>query len=350
MKQFLLPLALVAAAIGGGVVGAGVMAAVEDDGPTATATVTGREVADRSQASTQLAALYKEVSPSVVEIQVEAQADSPFGTPQGGTGTGWMYDATHIVTNQHVIDGTNEVTIRFEDGRQVQARVVGSDPSTDVALLEIDAGADAPAALGRGSTESLEVGDPVVAIGSPFGLEGSLTTGVVSGLGRNIQAPDGFTIDDVVQTDAALNPGNSGGPLLDLNGRVVGMNAQIASQSGSNSGIGYAIPIETVQSVVDQLLEDGQVEHAYLGVQVADAENNGGARIVEAVQGGPADDAGVQQGDVVVSAGGDAVQNGDDLRNAVDAQKPGDELELELRRDGETRTVTVELGTRPAGN
>jgi putative serine protease PepD len=350
LKQFLLPLALVVAAVGGGVVGAGVMAAVEDDGTTATATVTGREVADRSQASTPLASLYKEISPSVVEISVEAQGDSPFGTPQGGTGTGWMYDATHIVTNQHVIDGTNEVTIRFEDGRQVQARVVGSDPSTDVALLEIDEGADAPAALERGSTESLEVGDPVVAIGSPFGLEGSLTTGVVSGLGRTIQAPDGFTIDDVVQTDAALNPGNSGGPLLDLNGRVVGMNAQIASQSGSNSGIGYAIPIETVQSVVDQLLADGQVEHAYLGVQVADAENNGGARIVEAVQGGPADDAGVQQGDVVVSAGGDAVQNGDDLRNAVDAQKPGDELELELRRDGETRTVTVELGTRPAGN
>jgi putative serine protease PepD len=350
LKQFLLPLALVVAAVGGGVVGAGVMAAVEDDGTTATATVTGREVADRSQASTPLASLYKEISPSVVEISVEAQGDSPFGTPQGGTGTGWMYDATHIVTNQHVIDGTNEVTIRFEDGREVQARVVGSDPSTDVALLEIDESADAPAVLERGSTESLEVGDPVVAIGSPFGLEGSLTTGVVSGLGRTIQAPDGFTIDDVVQTDAALNPGNSGGPLLDLNGRVVGMNAQIASQSGSNSGIGYAIPIETVQSVVDQLLADGQVEHAYLGVQVADAENNGGARIVEVVQGGPADDAGVQQGDVVVSAGGDAVQNGDDLRNAVDAQKPGDELKLELRRDGETRTVTVELGTRPAGN
>jgi putative serine protease PepD len=175
-----------------------------------------------------------------------------------------------------------------------------------------------------------------------------LTTGVVSGLGRTIQAPDGFAIDNVVQTDAALNPGNSGGPLLDLNGRVVGMNAQIATESGSNSGIGYAIPIETVQSVVEQLLEDGQVEHAYLGVQVADAENNGGARIVEVVQGGPADDAGVQQGDVVVGADGQDVQNGDDLRSAVNAKKPGDELELEVRRDGNTRTITVELGTRPA--
>ena len=150
-----------------------------------------------------------------------------------------------------------------------------------------------------------------------------------------------------MQTDAALNPGNSGGPLLDLNGRVVGMNAQIATESGSNSGIGYAIPIETVQSVVEQLLADGQVEHAYLGVQVADAENNGGARIVEVVQGGPAADAGVQQGDVVVGVDGQDVQNGDDLRSAVNAKKPGDKLELEVRRDGNTRTITVEL-RRPA--
>jgi putative serine protease PepD len=349
VKQFLLPLALVVAAIGGGVVGAGVMAAVDEDGTTTTASVAGREVADQSSsAPTSVSELYKHVSPSVVEIQVQAQGDSPFGSPQGGTGTGWMYDETHIVTNQHVTDGANEVTIRFEDGREVQARVIGSDPSTDVALLELNEGADAPAAMERGSTESLEVGDPVVAIGSPFGLEGSLTTGVVSGLGRTIQAPDGFAIDNVVQTDAALNPGNSGGPLLDLSGRVVGMNAQIASQSGSNSGIGYAIPIETVQSVVEQLLADGQVEHAYLGVQVADAENNGGARIVEVVQGAPADDAGLQQGDVVVSADGEDVQNGDDLRSAVNAKKPGDELELEVRRDGNARTITVELGTRPA--
>jgi putative serine protease PepD len=348
VKQFLLPLALVVAAVGGGAVGAGVMAAVEDEGTTATTTVPTREVVDQSQGSSSLSALYKQVSPSVVEIQVQSEPDSPFGAPQNGTGTGWMFDATHVVTNQHVIDGTNEATIRFEDGREAQARVIGSDPSTDVAVLELNEGADAPAALDRGSTEALEVGDSVVAIGSPFGLEGSLTTGVVSGLGRTIQAPDGFAIDDVVQTDAALNPGNSGGPLLDLNGRVVGMNSQIASNSGSNAGIGYAIPIETVQSVVEQLLQDGEVRHAYLGVQLADAEDNGGARIVEAVQGGPADDAGIRQGDVVVGAGGEDVQNGDDLRSAVNARKPGDELKLELRRDGSTRTVTVELGTRPA--
>jgi putative serine protease PepD len=289
------------------------------------------------------------VSPSVVEIAVQASGfPEEFDLPQSGTGTGWMYDQTHVVTNQHVVGGANEVTVQFEDGREVQARVLGSDPSTDVAVLELAESADAPAPLERGSSEELEVGDPVVAIGSPFGLEGSLTSGVVSGLGRTIQAPNQFPIDDVIQTDAALNPGNSGGPLLDLNGRVVGMNAQIASNSGSNSGIGYAIPVETVQSVVEQLLEDGEVRHAYLGVQVADAENNGGARLVEIRPGGPADDAGLEQGDVVTSVGGEDVRNGDDLRRAVNMRQPGDELRVELRRGDDTRTVTVELGTRPA--
>jgi putative serine protease PepD len=345
VKQLLLPLALIAAAVGGGAVGAGLTHALDEDSRPVAATASARPIANETSS---LASLYKEVSPSVVEIEVQGQLDLPFDVRPGGTGTGWVYDARHVVTNQHVVGGANEVTVRFEDGRAVQARVVGSDPSTDVAVLELDEGADVPPALERGSSASLEVGDAVVAIGSPFGLEGSMTSGIVSGVGRTIGAPDGFPIDDVIQTDAALNPGNSGGPLIELTGRVVGMNAQIASSSGSNSGIGYAIPIETVQSVVEQLLEDGEVRHAYLGVRVADAENNGGARIVAVVQGGPADDAGVREGDVIVRAGGDDVGNGDDLRGAVNSRQPGDELELELRRGGDTRTVTVELGTRPS--
>jgi S1-C subfamily serine protease len=346
VRQFLLPLALVVAAVGGGAVGAGVMAAVEDGTTTTvTSTTPTRAVAD---APSSVAELYKDVSPSVVEIQVQSGDNFPFGQPQNGTGTGWVYDDRHIVTNQHVVQGANEVTVRFKDGREVQARVLGTDPSTDVAVLELDEGADVPSALERGSSEALEVGDPVVAIGSPFGLDSSLTTGVVSGLGRTIEAPNGFAIDGAIQTDAALNPGNSGGPLLDLNGRVVGMNAQIASSIGSNSGVGYAIPIETVQDVVEQLLQGGEVRHAYLGVQIEDVENNGGARTAEVVPNGPADDAGIRQGDVIVGAAGEDVQNGDDLRQAVNDRKPGDELELELRRNGDTRTVTVELGTRPA--
>jgi putative serine protease PepD len=340
--------AVAGAAIIGGVTGAVVTTATDDDPETVTtvASPSSRDVSD----TTSLADLYRDVSPSVVEITTLA-SDQPFdpfgGQPRGGTGTGWLYDdAGHVVTNQHVVDGATRVIVQFHDGTERQARVVGADGGTDVAVLQLEG--EAPAGvepLTRGASEDLEIGDPVVAIGSPFGLEGSLTAGVVSGLGRTIEAPDGFAIDDVVQTDAALNPGNSGGPLLDTRGQVVGMNAQIATDSGTNSGIGYAIPVETVESVVADLLQDGTVEHAYLGVQLTDAA--GGARIVEVRPGGPAEDAGLRNGDLVVRAGGEQVANGDDLRAAVNAREPGDELELQIRRGNATRTVTVELGTRP---
>ena len=334
--------AVAGAAIIGGVTGAVVTTATDDDAETVTATATAasRPVAD----TTSLADLYKQVSPSVVEIT--AASSDVFGTPAGGTGTGWLYDEDHVVTNQHVVDNAQRVTVQFHDGTEVQARVVGADGGTDVAVLELEGDApDGVQPLTAGDSEGLEIGEPVVAIGSPFGLEGSLTAGVVSGLGRTIEAPDGFAIDDVVQTDAALNPGNSGGPLLDTRGQVVGMNAQIASQSGQNSGIGYAIPIETVESVVADLLQDGTVEHAYLGVGLADGDN--GARIAEVRDDGPAQDAGLRAGDVVVRADGEEITSGDDLRAAVNAKEPGDSLELEVRRGNGTRTITVELGTRP---
>jgi putative serine protease PepD len=340
--------AIAGAAIIGGVTGAVVTTATDEEPEAATTTVaSSRPVTD----TTSLSDLYKEVSPSVVEISTvaEDQPLDPFDQqPQGGQGTGWLYDDEgHVVTNQHVVGGASRVTVQFADGTEVQARVVAADGSTDVALLELEGAAPAGTEpLRRGSSEELEIGDPVVAIGSPFGLEGSLTSGVVSGLDRTIESPDRFAIDDVVQTDAALNPGNSGGPLLDTSGRVVGMNAQIASQSGDNSGIGYAIPIETVQSVVNELLATGKVEHPYLGVQLTDAD--GGARIVGVTDGGPADDAGLQAGDLVVRAAGEAIASGDELRAAVTDREPGDELTLEVRRGNATREVTVELGTRPS--
>ena len=346
MKALLVPLALIVAALGGGLVGAGVTAALDDDeGAVTTATVSGSNVA---AGTASIADLYKQVSPSVVEITSDAAGPDlgPFGGRQTSTGTGWVYDERHIVTNEHVVEGADTVNVRFGDGTQVEAKVVGSDASTDVALLELDQATDV-APLERGSTGSLEVGDPVVAIGSPFGLEGSLTAGVVSGLGRTINSPNDFAIDDVIQTDAALNPGNSGGPLLALDGRVVGINSQIASQTGTNSGIGYAIPIETVDSVVEQLRNGGEVEHAYLGVRLADVDNEGGARVVDLIDNGPARDAGLRQGDVIVRAGGERVQSADDVREAVNTRKPGDELELRIRRNGNERTITVELGNRP---
>ena len=344
MKQVLLPLAIVVAALGGGLVGAGVTAAVDDDEPPATtATVAGRGVAD---ADASLAELYERVSPSVVEIEMERSV-GPLGV-QTGAGTGWVYDDRHVVTNQHVVDDAQEVTVRFADGEEVGGRIVGSDPTTDVALVELDEATAAPP-LERGSAASLRVGEPVIAIGSPFGLQGSLTSGVVSGLGRTIQSPSpqGFAIDDVIQTDAALNPGNSGGPLLTLDGSVVGMNAQIASQTGSNSGVGYAIPVETVDSVVEELQTSGEVRHAYLGVSLADVEDDGGARVVEAVADGPAARAGIREGDVIVRAAGEQIRSSDDVREAVNEREPGDELELTVRRAGDEREVTVELGNRP---
>ena len=341
--------ALVGAALLGGVAGAVVVTQTDDDTSSVAVTTTVANPARSVAQTASLSDLYERVAPSVVEIQTSTgpSSDNPLAPQQGATGTGWIYDADgHVVTNEHVVENANEVTVRFDDGREVGAKVVGADPSSDVAVLELESTEGLPTALNRGSTANLEVGDPVVAIGSPFGLQGSLTSGIVSGLGRTITAPNQFGIDDVIQTDAALNPGNSGGPLLTLDGSVVGVNSQIASESGGNQGIGYAIPIDTVSTVVQQLIASGKVEHAYLGVRVGDAD--GGARIVQVTPGSPADDAGLEAGDVIVKADGEAVASGDDVRKAVSANKPGDELQLEVERSGDTKTVTAKLEDRPA--
>jgi putative serine protease PepD len=339
--------ALVGAALLGGVAGAVVVTSVDDDEPAAAVTQTTTTTRPTSSVtqSGSLAALYDRVSPSVVQVNVNAGGgETGFG--QSGTGTGWIYDDQgHVITNQHVVDSGGNVTVQFDDGREVAADVVAVDASSDVAVLKLESTENLPTPLERGSAEDLDIGDPVVAIGSPFGLQGSLTSGIVSGLGRTITAPNSFGIDNVIQTDAALNPGNSGGPLLTLDGAVVGVNSQIATESGGNQGIGYAIPIETVVRVADELIADGEVEHAFLGVRMADAEN--GARIVEVTPGSPADEAGLEAGDVVVSAGGEDVETSDDVRRAVSEREPGDELELEIQRDGDTETLTAELENRP---
>jgi putative serine protease PepD len=336
--------ALVGAALLGGVTGAFVVNETDNGSAATTTTVTAPSQGISSTAS--IADLYKRVSPSVVEIQTQVGLGGPAGT-QGGTGTGWVYDeAGHIITNEHVIEGATSVTVKFADGTEEQATVVGSDRSTDVAVLKLDDPSKAAAPLELGSAKALEVGDPVVAIGSPFGLQGTLTSGIVSALDRTITAPDGFTIDGAIQTDAALNPGNSGGPLLDDNGHVVGVNSQIASETGANNGVGYAIPIETVRSVADQLIKSGSVKHAFLGVRVSDG--NGGARIEEVTSGGPAAKAGLRVGDLVTKANGETIRSAAELSGAVASHQPGDKLELEVTRDGKQQTITAELGTRPS--
>jgi putative serine protease PepD len=349
VRRIFIPLAaLVGAALLGAAGAVGLWEAVDDDGRVAATTTTTieRSAEGRATAGSGLTTgeIYRRAAPGVVEIS--AGAEGPFGGG-GATGTGFVIDEQgRIITNHHVVAGADSVQVTFSDGEEARARVVGSDASTDIALLQLEDVDRELSPLELGSSESLRIGDPVVAIGSPFGLQGTVTAGIVSALDREIQAPDGFTIDGAIQTDAALNSGNSGGPLLDARGRVIGVNSQIESRTGGNVGIGYAVPIDTARRVVEQLQEDGQVEHAYLGVRLEEAPE--GVRLAEVVPGAPADDAGLENGDVVTEAGGEAVDSVAELRGAVSARQPGETLTLEIRRDGDTRTVQVELGERPA--
>ena len=338
-----------AALLGAGGVAAG-YAAFGADGQTVgrEVSVTGAEPAASSSSS--IAALYKNVRRAVVEIAVTSSGGTPFGDGgQQALGSGFVYDESgHVITNQHVVDGASRAEVTLWDGKTYDATVVGTDPSTDLAVLDVDAPASALHPIRLAGSGVVEVGETVVAIGSPFGLEQTVTAGIVSALNREITSPNGFAIDDAIQTDAAINHGNSGGPLFDLSGRVVGVNAQIESESGGNDGVGFAIPSSTVKRIAAQLIADGSVEHAYLGVAIDDAAATSGARIGEVRSGTPAADAGLQAGDVVTAVNGKRVASGDDLRRLVDAQKPGDAVTLTVRRDGKTRTLQVTLGSRPA--
>jgi putative serine protease PepD len=307
--------------------------------PVAAAPATATAAPARS--ATDVSALYERVSSGVVSIDVT--------TAQGeATGSGFVLDGDgYILTNDHVVDGAHSVLVHFAKGAPVSARVVGTDPSTDLALLKIDPAGRRLTPLTLGSSSGLKVGQPAIAIGSPFRLEGTLTTGVISALGRSIDAPNNFSIDNVVQTDAAINPGNSGGPLLDASGRVVGINAQIATSTQSNSGVGFAIPIDTAKQVLGQLKRGQQIKRAYLGIQTSDAPTGTGAVIEGVVPGGPADAAGLQVGDRVLAVGGHAISQSADVAAAVGRLAPGRDVQLSVRRGGGERTVTAKLGTRP---
>jgi S1-C subfamily serine protease len=285
-----------------------------------------------------------------------------------------------IATNAHVvtegegedIEAAEQVFVRFLDRNQVEAEIVGFDPDEDVALLKIDPDGLDLQPLELGSSGELEVGAPVAAIGSPFGEEGSLSVGIISALDRSLESLTDFRIGGAIQTDAAINHGNSGGPLVDARGRVLGINAQINSSTGDNTGVGFAIPIDSVKRSLEELRAKGRVDYAYLGVSSQSlypqlAERLGlpvdhGAIIAEVVDGGPADDAGLRAGDdelrfqsVLVPKGSDIITKvedrevrlDDDLGRILENYDPGDEVELEVYRGGERRSVTVKLGTRP---
>jgi S1-C subfamily serine protease len=373
---------LVVGVLGWIAIGAGWVAS-DDDPAAAVATAPLTAAAsDAENGGPTVNEIYRKDSPGVVRVESSrgsgASSLDPFGQPGGGTatGSGFVIDEDgHVVTNAHVVEGAESVQVTLgEDGETFDAEVVGTDPSTDIAVIQVDAPADQLHPLTLGDSSSVEVGDPVIAIGNPFGLDRTVTAGIVSALQREIDSPNGFVIRDAIQTDAPINPGNSGGPLLDAAGRVIGVNSQIEASGGNgNVGIGFAVPIDTTREVAQQLIEDGEVQHAYLGVsgtditpEIADVLNldrDQGALVQSVVPNSPADEAGVQAGDadatiggrpltaggdVIIAVDGDAVTEMSDVIAAVDSKQPGDELELTLVRGNDERTVTVTLGDRPA--
>ncbi len=311
----------------------------------------------------------------------EEQSLSPFGEPesQGGgvaTGSGFVIDDEgHILTNNHVVEGADQITVKLGDSEaEHSAEVVGADPASDLALLKVDAPASELHPLTLGDSAKMEVGDPVVAIGNPFGLDRTVTSGIVSALQRQIQAPNGFSISNVIQTDAAINPGNSGGPLINSDGEVIGINSQIETGGGSNGnvGIGFAIPINTARAEIHQLETKGEVEHAWIGISggtitasLAKAINlpvTEGVIVQSVEKDGPADKAGLEGGntsatiegaevslggDIITEANGKKIAGMDEIIEIVNAAKPGDSLELKILRDGKTKEATVTLGDRP---
>ena len=301
----------------------------------------------------------------------------PPTTPESSAlGSGFVIDkAGHIVTNYHVVEGADEVTVSFSNRDTVKAEVVGTDPSTDLAVLRVDTSAVALTPLPLGDSDAVRVGDPVVAIGNPFGLDRTVTSGIVSALQRLITAPNQFTIDHVIQTDAPINHGNSGGPLLSSRGQVIGVNTQIETgdTATGNVGIGFSVPANTVKDVVAQILRTGRVDHAYLGISgqavtpdVADKYNlavKKGVVVESITQDSGADKAGLKGGktqvvvagetfvlggDIIVSFGGKRISSIEQLRDAVAAHKPGDKVKVVIYRVANKTSVTVTLGRQPA--
>jgi putative serine protease PepD len=353
----LLPLA--AAAVIGGSVGAVATDALHSESQASSVTVASSTATSPVASTTGALSphdVYQKAKDSVAYItaQITQSSGGPFGQTQSGTATGSGFVVSsdgYIVTNDHVVDGASAVKVKVGDGKTLDAKVVGTDASSDLALLKVNASGLTPLTLGDSGT--VQVGDPAYAIGNPYGLDRTLTTGVISALQRQISSPNGYTIDDVLQTDAAINPGNSGGPLFNASGQVIGVNSQIETSGsstgggeGGNVGIGFAIPSNTVKSVVGQLMTSGKVSHAYLGVQSTDGQD-GGAQVAQVTAGSPAEQAGLQQGDVITSIDGKAVASSSALSAIVDGHKPGDTVKLKLTRNGSEKTLDVKLGQRP---
>lgn len=320
-------------------------------------------------------AVYEKAADGVVNItSIAVQLDfffNPF--PTQGSGSGSIIDLKgHILTNHHVVANAQKLEVTLADGSKWPAKLVGSDPDNDLAVIKIDAPREKLKVIPMGDSKNLRIGQKVLAIGNPFGLERTLTTGVISSLGRTIRSDAGYLIEDVIQTDAAINPGNSGGPLLNSEGEIIGINTAIISPSGGSVGIGFAIPVNTAKRVIPELISKGYVSYPYIGAtiqslipeiaQFLKLKVDRGAMIAEVVKGGPADKAGlkggtqrVQIGNMIVIVGGDVVvkadqqeiKTHDDLIRYIREKKPGDTILLKVYRKGDFKEIKVTLGERP---
>jgi S1-C subfamily serine protease len=383
---------LIAAVVGGGVAlaGAEVTGVLDDEPSTFAMPQTAESSAPASFAENKRLSvneIYRRSAPGVVQVTTTSvqtvEPDpflSPFGFPeeqrQQALGSGFVIDKSgRIVTNFHVVEGAEDIEVSFSNRDSVKARLVGRDPSTDLAVLKVDVDARALTPLRLGNSDRVLVGDSVLAIGNPLGYERSVMAGIVSALHRPLTAPNDFTIDDVIQTDAAINSGNSGGPLIAANGQVIGVNTAIATgNTGArgNIGIGFAVPVNTVRDVASQLIDRGRVEHPFLGVraqsidkQIADVFNlpvEQGLLVVRVFDGSGADKAGLRAGttevvvagesyllggDVIVEIDGKQVTTPEDLREAVSAKEPGDKIDIEAYRGDDKRSFEVTLGRQP---
>jgi S1-C subfamily serine protease len=383
---------LIAAVVGGGVAlaGAEVTGVFDDEPSTFAMPQTAESSAPASFAENKRLSvneIYRRSAPGVVQVTTTTvqtvEPDpflSPFGFPeeqrQQALGSGFVIDKSgRILTNFHVVEGAKDIEVSFSNRDSVKARLVGRDPSTDLAVLKVDVDARALTPLRLGNSDRIRVGDSVLAIGNPLGYERSVTAGIVSALHRPLTAPNDFTIDDVIQTDAAINSGNSGGPLIAANGQVIGVNTAIATgNTGArgNIGIGFAVPVNTVRDVASQLIDRGRVEHPFLGVraqsidkQIADVFNlpvEQGLLVVRIFDGTGADNAGLRAGttevvvagesyllggDVIVEIDGKQATTPEDLREAVSAKEPGDKIDIEAYRGDDKRSFEVTLGRQP---
>jgi putative serine protease PepD len=374
MSRFSRLIPIIAGAVAGGVI-----ALVVASGSSSTHSVTTTVVqpsrgttiptslSGSSKSGMTINQIYRADSPGVVDILVTSQSNGPssgfFGGGGGGSGgtqqtqgegAGVVYDAKgDILTDEHVVAGATSVQVTFQDGLKVPAKVLGTDPSTDVGVIHVNVPASELHPLTFGDSSAAQVGDPVVAIGSPFSLPETTTAGIISQVGRSITAPNNYTIPNAIQTDAAINPGNSGGPLLDASGDVLGLNDQIetnnstGSGQGSSSGVGFASPSNTVVRIANAIIAGHPVQHAYVGVELR-GDSAGGAQVSIVQPGSPASSAGIQTGDLITAINGTAISTTDQFIATVDTFAPGDTITLTIKHNGQTQNIQVKLGTRPA--